>query len=207
MARGAATRSAPAACASSKPRPRPQAGIAIPVQRRQATSARCLREGRASAARISQRPDQRLRRAQITGCSAPARAARLAIDGGAARAVLGGASLLPGSIVSVDSELARGDLVHRQAEGNVATCRQPNVITRKAGRSTASARSGTTRDIRSDPRFGYTATRWSATDDLVTHSREPSRAGIPSRELARSCAEAATTCGVVRRGQQAALRL
>lgn len=42
---------------------------------------------------------------------APGSGGRLRVDAGAARAVLGGASLLPGGIVGVDGEFARGDLV------------------------------------------------------------------------------------------------
>ncbi|MBO9662734.1 glutamate 5-kinase [Dokdonella sp.] len=42
---------------------------------------------------------------------APGSGGRLRVDAGAVRAVLGGASLLPGGIVGVDGEFARGDLV------------------------------------------------------------------------------------------------
>jgi len=42
---------------------------------------------------------------------APGSGGRLNVDAGAARAVLGGASLLPGGIVGVDGEFARGDLI------------------------------------------------------------------------------------------------
>lgn len=42
---------------------------------------------------------------------APGSGGRLRIDAGAARAVLGGSSLLPGGIVGVDNEFARGDIV------------------------------------------------------------------------------------------------
>jgi len=42
---------------------------------------------------------------------APGSGARLSVDAGAARALAGGASLLPGGIVGVDGEFARGDIV------------------------------------------------------------------------------------------------
>jgi len=42
---------------------------------------------------------------------APGSGARLRIDAGAARALAGGASLLPGGIVGIDGEFARGDIV------------------------------------------------------------------------------------------------
>jgi len=42
---------------------------------------------------------------------APGSGGRIRVDAGAARAMLGGASLLPGGIVGVDGEFARGDIV------------------------------------------------------------------------------------------------
>jgi len=47
---------------------------------------------------------------------APGSGARLRVDAGAARALAGGASLLPGGIVGIDGEFARGDIVDVVAE-------------------------------------------------------------------------------------------
>lgn len=47
---------------------------------------------------------------------APGSGARLRVDVGAARALAGGASLLPGGIVGIDGEFARGDIVDVVAE-------------------------------------------------------------------------------------------
>ncbi len=49
---------------------------------------------------------------------APGSGARIRIDAGAVRAVLGGASLLPGGIVGIDGECARGDIVEIVADGS-----------------------------------------------------------------------------------------
>jgi glutamate 5-kinase len=47
---------------------------------------------------------------------APGSGARLRVDAGAARALAGGASLLPGGIVGIDGDFARGDIVDVVAE-------------------------------------------------------------------------------------------
>ena len=49
---------------------------------------------------------------------APGSGGRIRVDAGAARAMLGGASLLPGGIVGVDGEFARGDIVEVVAVDN-----------------------------------------------------------------------------------------
>ena len=71
---------------------------------------------------------------------APGSGATLRIDGGAVRALSGGASLLPGGIVAIDGECARGDIVeiadgeHRVARG---LCQySTNEVRRIAGRHT-----------------------------------------------------------------------
>lgn len=94
---------------------------------------------------------------------APGSGGRLNVDGGAARAVLGGASLLPGGIVGVDGEFARGDLVEIAGpEGGVAArglCQYAaGEVRRLAGRHT--------RDIEAILGFSYgdTVVR---RDDLV----------------------------------------
>lgn len=94
---------------------------------------------------------------------APGSGGRLNVDGGAARAVLGGASLLPGGIVGVDGEFARGDLVEIVGpEGGVAArglCQYAaGEVRRLAGRHT--------RDIEAILGFSYgdTVVR---RDDLV----------------------------------------
>ena len=58
----------------------------------------------------------RLAARKVWLAQAPASGARLRIDDGAARALGGGASLLPGGIVAVDGEFARGDIVDVVAE-------------------------------------------------------------------------------------------
>jgi len=52
---------------------------------------------------------------------APGSGGRVHIDAGAARALLGGASLLPGGIVGVDGEFARGDIVEIVSIAGAAT--------------------------------------------------------------------------------------
>ncbi len=54
---------------------------------------------------------------------APGSGGRLNVDAGAARAVLGGASLLPGGIVGVDGEFSRGDLVEIAGPGGALVAR------------------------------------------------------------------------------------
>jgi len=75
---------------------------------------------------------------------APGSGGRIRVDAGAARAMLGGASLLPGGIVGVDGEFARGDIVEIVSVGSDAAhavarglCQYAaNEVRRLAGRHT-----------------------------------------------------------------------
>ena len=86
---------------------------------------------------------------------APGSGGRIRVDAGAARAMLGGASLLPGGIVGVDGEFARGDIVEVVAvDSNAAhavargLCQYAaNEVRRLAGRHT--------RDIETILGFSY----------------------------------------------------
>jgi len=86
---------------------------------------------------------------------APGASGTIRIDAGAARALLGGKSLLPGGIVGVDGEFARGDIVelarvdndHAQPVARGLTQYNSGEVRRLAGRHT--------RDIESILGFSY----------------------------------------------------
>ena len=98
---------------------------------------------------------------------APGSSGTIRVDGGAARALLGGKSLLPGGIVGVDGEFARGDIVEiARVEGGAVqpvarglTQYNAGEVRRLAGRHT--------RDIESILGFSYGDTIVRR-DDLVS---------------------------------------
>ena len=100
---------------------------------------------------------------------APGSGARLRVDAGAGRALAGGASLLPGGIVGVDGEFARGDIVEVVAEDARVIARglcqyAAGEVRRLAGRKS--------REIESTLGFSY-GDSVIRRDDLVAMSEVP----------------------------------
>ena len=86
---------------------------------------------------------------------APGAIGTIRIDAGAARALLGGKSLLPGGIVGVDGEFARGDIVEiAQVDGN-ATQRVARGLTQYNAGEVRRLAGRHTRDIESILGFSY----------------------------------------------------